>query len=414
MVDRARTGALTLQSFAEFHGLAELGDLVDALARHDAKANEAVTSWSASVMNSNDAVAVALFGAQGDVISKWPTEIPIDFSAQRFDPKSIPSVHPLDPSASVDFPDVAVSVAMVAVERGPDLAPLAYVGIANVAPNVWTAAATQIVPLVGLLAISAVATGVLMLRNIRSNVSAPLAAIARQVQTQRIHDDAAFGDYATHELEQIARSFGELQIELHETKRQSVANERRAESKASEETKKAHRLLNQARKDAEQDSLTGLTNRRFIEERLEPIFREQISQRVNVVIAMFDVDNFKPLNDTEGHAAGDQILRFFGELLRGTLREDDVGVRYGGDEFAAILMDITEQQAHDICERIVKLFNRQIGAMNIKTKVTLSSGFASRSVTDARSAAELLSQADEALYEAKRCGKGRVVEYQIA
>lgn len=414
MIDRARASAATLQSFMEFHAYHELAEFVDALGRHDLKARDAAKSWSTLVTNRDNAVGVALLNAQGELLVKWPTELPIDFASLHVNTESVPQVVPADRStAGADFLDIAVSITVVDIERGPELAPLAYVCVANVSPRVWKAVAAQVLPLAILLGIGAMVTVALILRSIRRNVSAPLASIVRQARIKNHSERTEFEQFATHELEQIARSFGELQDELHETQRQSVAIERRAESKASEETKRINRLLNQALKSAEHDSLTGLTNRRFIEERLEPVFQEQISQRVNVVIAMFDVDNFKPLNDTEGHTAGDRILRFFGELLRGTLREDDIGIRYGGDEFAAILMGISEQQAREICDRIVKLFNRQISATDIATKVTLSSGFASRSVTGARSAAELLAQADEALYEAKRKGKGCVAEYVL-
>jgi diguanylate cyclase (GGDEF)-like protein len=413
LIDRARAGAMSLQSFTESHSYSDFAEFVDALQSENHDARDNTKGWSTSLMNRSDVIGVALLNAHGDVLLKWPAELAIDFAAPGVDAESVPSVHPLESSASGDaLLDVDGSITIAAVQRGPELAPLAYVSIATVSPNVWTPTAQQIMPLIVLLGLSALVTGALIQRSIETSVSAPLAVLARQMRAQGPGEAIEFDENAAAELAQIARSFGELQDELHESRRQSVVLERRVESSAAEETRKIQRLLTRARKDAEHDSLTGLTNRRFIEERLEPIFQEQISQRVNVVIAMFDVDNFKPLNDTEGHAAGDQILRFLGELLRGTLREDDVGVRYGGDEFAAILMDISERQAHEVCDRIVKLFNRQIGAMNIKTKVTLSSGFASRSATDARTATELLSQADAALYKAKRSGKGCVVEFE--
>ncbi|GJM24969.1 MAG: hypothetical protein DHS20C16_13840 [Phycisphaerae bacterium] len=415
LIEQARSGAKSLRTFTEYRSFSDFGDFVEAMADKDKDSCDAAKSWSTSLMYSTDAIGIALLNTQGDVLYIWPTEIPINFAAQNFNKDETPTINPMDASESDGaLLDVEVSVTTVAVERSPDLAPLAYVSIASVSPNVWTTVAKQVIPLAGLLSLSALVTATLIRRSIRTNVSEPLAAIARQTKAQQRSERLELDDFASAELEQIARSFGDLEEELHEMRRQSVVLERRAESAASEETKKIHRLLTRARKDAEQDSLTGLTNRRFIEERLGPIFQEQMSQRVNVVIAMFDVDNFKPLNDTEGHAAGDEILRFFGELLRGTLREDDIGIRYGGDEFAAVLMDISDEQAHDVCDRIVKLFNRQIGAMPIKTKVTLSSGFASRSATDARTATELLSQADEALYKAKRSGKGRVVEFKMS
>ncbi len=414
LMARADTGTSLLEPSGPNHTFENITDLFVALESQDGAAIESIRAWSTTFMRTSDAIGVALLNAHGSVIYKWPTELGIDFAHPDINAESVPNVYSLEssPSASA-LPDVAISMTLTPVDRGPELAPIAYVCVAFASPNVVATTVKQIVPLFLLLSLSAVITITVIQRSITSNVSAPLRSIALQASVLNPAGRIELEQYASLELEQIARSFGTLKNELHDSQRQTVALERRAESNAAEETKKIQRLLTRARKDAEHDSLTGLTNRRFIEERLEPIFQEQISQHVNVVIAMFDVDNFKPLNDTEGHAAGDQILRFFGELLRGSLRADDVGVRYGGDEFAAVLMGITDEQAHDICNRIVKMFNRQMSLMGIKTKVTLSSGFASRSATGAHSAKELLAQADAALYEAKRNGKGRVAEYKM-
>ncbi len=413
LIERAGAGASILELLARNHTFESITDLIVATENESAVARDAIRAWSTQFMRMYDAIGIALLDAQGNIVHRWPTELAVDFAPQKIDTESVPAVYTFEFSESEGaLSPIPIDIAVAPVNRGPGLAPIAYVVAAFQPPDVWAKTASQILPLMGLLAIGALVTSFIVLRNIWKNITGPLATIARQIATQPPSGSVDPVAYTTIELERIALSFGALNEELHESRRQSVVLERRAESNAAVEKKKVQQLLNRARKDAERDSLTGLTNRRFIEERLEPIYREQVSQRVNVVLAMFDVDNFKPLNDTEGHAAGDEILRFFGELLRGSLRADDVGIRYGGDEFAAVLMGISNEQAHDICERIVKMFNRQIATMNIKTKVTLSSGFASRSATGATSATELLAQADAALYDAKRSGKGCVAEFQ--
>ena len=353
-------------------------------------------------------MGVALLNAHGEVLSRWPKKVAIDLAMPDLDARLGHHVYPLAKAPL----HPALTAAVVPIDRGPQRSPIAYVSIAVVDRGVFSVAMKRALPVATALLMFAILGAIILDRVLSKYIISPLTVIARLSLRSKQFDGIELGELASAELEQIASQFTKLQEELHEAKRQSGVMERRVESSVAEETRRIKSLLSRARKDAQHDALTGLTNRRFIEERLEPIFREQINHNVNMVIAMFDVDNFKPLNDTEGHAAGDQILRFFGELLRGALREDDVGVRYGGDEFAAILMDISSSQALDVCDRIVKLFNQQIASMDIRTKVTLSSGFASQVETGARTASELLSQADAALYKAKRGGKNQVAAFE--
>ena len=156
------------------------------------------------------------------------------------------------------------------------------------------------------------------------------------------------------------------------------------------------------------DALTGLPNRRYLEEVLATVGpRRRSGDRLGAL--MIDLDHFKRLNDRYGHATGDRVLRAVGERISGAVRADDTPARYGGEEFAVVLRRADPQQAVDVAERI----RAHIGDMTphdlgIGEALTVSIGVAvaDSHVTDP---AALLRAADEALYRAKREGRDRVV-----
>ena len=158
------------------------------------------------------------------------------------------------------------------------------------------------------------------------------------------------------------------------------------------------------------DSLTGLYNRRYMQEFLErEIYRARRRQRP-LAVMMLDLDNFKRYNDTFGHPAGDEALRFVGEVLLRVVRADDLACRYGGEEFLLILPECSLQQAavraEEIRTRLKDLHMKR--ATEIPGIVTVSIGVAAFEETTDKSNL-LLKFADDALYEAKRAGRDRVV-----
>lgn len=164
------------------------------------------------------------------------------------------------------------------------------------------------------------------------------------------------------------------------------------------------RLTRRHKREAETDALTGLFNRRAIFDRAQ-----RIPSPFAVII--FDLDHFKQVNDVHGHQAGDTVLQMFSTLLSAHVREGDFAARLGGEEFAVVLPDATSQMAMRVAERVRAGFAAQrfISPVDDFT-CTVSAGVAHAALGRA-DLTLLLSEADMALYEAKRSGRNQVLLY---
>jgi diguanylate cyclase (GGDEF)-like protein len=150
------------------------------------------------------------------------------------------------------------------------------------------------------------------------------------------------------------------------------------------------------------DHLTQLHNSRFFHAQLEKEVERANRQREVFSLLFLDVDYFKVYNDRHGHAAGDEILKEIGKIIRKMIREGvDCGARYGGDEFSLILIDTNLQAAYEIGERIRLAFHQSRAGM-----ISLSMGIASFRIGD--SAVRLFKRADDAMYRAKKKGRNRI------
>jgi diguanylate cyclase (GGDEF)-like protein/PAS domain S-box-containing protein len=157
---------------------------------------------------------------------------------------------------------------------------------------------------------------------------------------------------------------------------------------------------------ANHDPLTGLPNRRRFERELDALERDPAAS-ASTWIALLDVDNFKSVNDTAGHAVGDRVLRELADLLPGEFRPDDFIARLSGDEFALILRGLEAADAVDVVERLLDAArDYRLVAAGETIDLTLSAGVAR---LDRGVRAQLaLKHADEALYQAKNLGKNRL------
>jgi diguanylate cyclase (GGDEF)-like protein/PAS domain S-box-containing protein len=167
------------------------------------------------------------------------------------------------------------------------------------------------------------------------------------------------------------------------------------------------KLQEQLREQANHDSLTGLYNRRYLEETMgrEIIRAERYGQPIGVV--MCDLDHFKLVNDTYGHLVGDEVLRASAELLRTNSRGSDIVCRFGGEEFLLLLFDMSPDIAYQRAEELrASLAAQQIGKSAFR--VTASFGVASYPV-DGKTQDALISAVDAAMYQAKKAGRNRVV-----
>ncbi len=158
------------------------------------------------------------------------------------------------------------------------------------------------------------------------------------------------------------------------------------------------------------DELTGLYNRRYFKEVFERETASSQRYSTELVLCMMDLDQFKRVNDTYGHPAGDKVLKEVAFLLKKTVRKSDIACRYGGEEFAVILPNTDIEHARVFCERYRREVENHIIKYNdVKLSVTLSIGVA-RFLKDSKNMADdLLKNADQALYLAKTGGRNRVV-----
>jgi len=151
------------------------------------------------------------------------------------------------------------------------------------------------------------------------------------------------------------------------------------------------------------DALTGLPNRRYFLHRARQLMRASRLQGRDVAVVMLDIDHFKPVNDSLGHAAGDVVLVEVGRRMRSALREPDLLARFGGEEFVVLIPNVSGVQ---LCSEIANRVREAVSASAIDTeagsvRVTLSAGVAPG---EGNALEELLGLADDALYEAKRTG----------
>lgn len=159
------------------------------------------------------------------------------------------------------------------------------------------------------------------------------------------------------------------------------------------------------------DAKTGLANYRVFVKKLQDewLRSERYGQALSLV--MLDLDDFKRVNDTHGHPAGDRVLREFAMLVSGGARATDLPARYGGEEFAVLLPHTGDERAVRVAERIrAAVFDFTFLEPDHPMKVTVSAGVATFSASSGIvSADKLVAAADRALYSAKKAGKNRVV-----
>lgn len=164
---------------------------------------------------------------------------------------------------------------------------------------------------------------------------------------------------------------------------------------------------------ASTDPLTGLANRRTIQNALEQSFAESTRYGTDLTALMIDLDGFKQLNDSLGHQMGDKLLQSAAKVLQINSRRSDIAGRYGGDEFVVLMPHTGPETAQQLARRIQHEFLGAVRSMELgDKKCSMSMGLSSVSVARPVNADQLIAQADAALYRAKKSGKARIETHQ--
>lgn len=206
----------------------------------------------------------------------------------------------------------------------------------------------------------------------------------------------------------LGKAFNRMAERLEDRERERDATQRRLEAKERELMNANQRLEALAHS----DGLTGLANRRRLDDRLAEAWREMVEAEAPLALIAIDIDHFKLYNDNYGHPAGDACLRQVARLIAGTaLRGEDLAARCGGEEFAILLPDLPPEHLQTIAEMVrVRVFDAALERDDTPLgRVTVSVGAALVYPARGASPETLRVAADNALYEAKRAGRNRSV-----
>jgi len=174
------------------------------------------------------------------------------------------------------------------------------------------------------------------------------------------------------------------------------------------------RLLETTRRLSITDELTQLYNFRHFQNRFENEFQRAKRYKHNLSVLMCDIDNFKNYNDTNGHEAGNEILKKVAQIMKNSARDVDLIARFGGEEFVLVLIETAKDNAHLFAERLREAIEKENFPHQEKQptgNLTITIGVAGFP-EDVSTARELRERADEALYQGKREGRNRVVTYE--
>lgn len=243
------------------------------------------------------------------------------------------------------------------------------------------------------------------------SIAEPAERLAEQseaaAQQQRPPKRAELPLDRADELGRLASQIHGISVRAHQHQTESMrlrkALERRVEA-AKERT--ARRMEDMALR----DPLTGLANRRFLEDQLDPMIDAHRQAGADLLCLAIDMDGFKEVNDTLGHSRGDELLKLLADLLKGNCRPGDCLVRFGGDEFLIFLPHATADRAAQLYHRVAELLAQHVrNTFGAETHIGLSAGLSSLLRDQPADGNELIERADANLYEAKDAGRGQLI-----
>jgi len=230
--------------------------------------------------------------------------------------------------------------------------------------------------------------------------------------TAKTEDDDIVLGLKTGAVDYVTKPFSETvlfaRIRTHVELKKSRENIRRAK----EELEKRNLKLQAAMKDLElaarTDSLTGLYNRRYMQNRLDEELVRVKRNKKDFTVVMSDIDFFKRINDAHGHECGDHVLKFMAGTLRSGIREQDIVSRWGGEEFIILLPETDKKGGLVLSEKIRKAIEASVFRYSdMDLRLTMTFGVATYRPEE--SIDELLKRADDALYAGKESGRNRVI-----
>lgn len=180
---------------------------------------------------------------------------------------------------------------------------------------------------------------------------------------------------------------------------------------AQDQTSTLRLRLTRAEKLASLDPLTSVANRRRFEQFISAAVDQSHANGTPLCLIMTDIDHFKKVNDTYGHAAGDRVLKEFADLLARNARKSDLVARYGGEEFAVVLPKTSMGDAFGLAERVRRILEQQGGPNKRAAKAfgRLTASFGVAEIRDGEPPSALIQRADQMLYEAKNKGRNRTM-----
>jgi diguanylate cyclase (GGDEF)-like protein len=184
--------------------------------------------------------------------------------------------------------------------------------------------------------------------------------------------------------------------------------EREMKQRIANRTDALERMIGKLQQQAARDVLTGLYNRRMLDECLPQILDRCKKESAPLCLLMIDVDHFKAVNDTLGHAAGDLLLKTIGQLINSSVRDNDLAFRYGGDEFVILLPGSTTRHGKALAQRLGDLVDAFTKTMHLPKQPRLSTGLAEADLAK-DTVTTLIHRADTTLYQIKASRRSRPV-----
>jgi diguanylate cyclase (GGDEF)-like protein len=234
------------------------------------------------------------------------------------------------------------------------------------------------------------------------NPAYDLADLATEAQRGTISvEEMTHARAARGQLRPLAKVIATILLDLKQQRAERAAIEQETRDRIANRTDALERKIGSLTVQATREALTSLGNRRGLDLDLPRLLDHHHQNQTDACLLMIDVDHFKPLNDTLGHPAGDQLLREIGQLIRSTLRGQDQAYRSGGDEFVVILHGCNQTVGQAVATRLESLVRGLTKSLKVVFPPQLSIGVCAISELTEQTADMLLKTADARLYAVK-------------